>query len=90
MSAFYSGFLVGSLFTPGSVERVGHVRVFGALASLASAAALVYSIFVSPLAWAFLRFASGVCFAGLYIVAESWLNDRASNETRGQINPSIC
>ncbi len=85
MSAFYVGFLVGSLATARTVERVGHIRVFGALASLASAAALVYSVFVTPSAWALLRFVSGVCFAGLYIVAESWLNDRASNETRGQL-----
>ncbi|MDH3715595.1 MAG: MFS transporter [Gammaproteobacteria bacterium] len=85
MSAFYIGFLAGSLFAPRSVERVGHIRVFGALASLASAAALIYSVFVTPWAWAVLRFVSGVCFAGLYIVAESWLNDRASNETRGQL-----
>jgi MFS family permease len=85
MSAFYIGFLAGSLFAPRSVERVGHIRVFGALASLASAAALIYSVFVTPWAWAVLRFVSGVCFAGLYVVAESWLNDRASNETRGQL-----
>lgn len=85
MSAFYVGFLVGSLVAPRSVERVGHIRVFGALASLASAAALLYSLLVAPVAWAFLRFVSGVCFAGLYIVAESWLNDRASNENRGQL-----
>jgi len=85
MSAFYVGFLIGSLFAPRSVERVGHIRVFGALASLASAAALIYSLFVTPLAWALLRFVSGVCFAGLYIVAESWLNDSATNQTRGQL-----
>lgn len=85
MSAFFVGFLGGSLFTPRMVARVGHIRVFGALASLASAAVLVHGVFVTPLAWTFLRLVSGLCFAGLYIVAESWLNERASNENRGKL-----
>jgi len=85
MSAFYAGFLGGSLLAPKIVTRVGHVRVFAALAAVASAAILVHAVFVSPTAWVLLRLISGFCFAGLYIVAESWLNDRASNETRGQV-----
>ena len=85
MSAFYVGFLVGSILTPGLVAKVGHVRVFGALASLASAAILIHALFVSPWTWSALRLISGFCFAGLYIVAESWLNERATNETRGQL-----
>ena len=31
-----------------------------------------------------LRFVVGFCFAGVYVVAESWLNNAATNETRGQ------
>ena len=85
MSAFYVGFLGGSLYAPRIVARVGHIRVFGALASLASAAVLIHGVFVGPLVWAFLRLVSGLCFAGLYIVAESWLNERATNETRGKL-----
>lgn len=85
MSAFYVGFLGGSILTPRLVAKVGHIRVFGALASVASAAALIHAIFVSPVAWSGLRLVSGFCFAGLYIVAESWLNERATNQTRGQL-----
>ena len=85
MSAFYVGFLGGSILTPRLVASVGHIRVFGALASLASAAVLIHAIFVSPIAWTGLRLISGFCFAGLYIVAESWLNERATNQTRGQL-----
>jgi len=85
MSSFYVGFLGGSVLAPGIVRRVGHVRTFAALASLASACILVHAVFVGPLAWAALRLASGFCFAGIYVVAESWLNDAASNETRGQL-----
>ncbi len=85
MSAFYGGFLVGSLLCPRITARVGHIRVFAALAALASASILVHAIFVNISVWIALRFLSGFCFAGLYIVAESWLNDRATNETRGKL-----
>ncbi len=85
MAVFYAGFLFGSLITSKAVMRVGHIRVFAALAAVASAAILIHAVFVTPVVWAILRLISGFCFAGLYVVAESWLNDRASNETRGKI-----
>ena len=85
MSSFYAGFLGGTLWAPGIVRRVGHIRVFAALAALASAGILVHAAFVHPVAWVALRLLSGFCFSGLYIVAESWLNDSASNQTRGQL-----
>src|SRR5690606_6784368 len=71
--------------TPKTLRRVGHVRVFAALASLASSAALLYAVFVDPVVWSLMRLLTGFCFAGLYIVCESWLNDAATNETRGQL-----
>ena len=85
MSAFYFGFLAGSILAPKMVIRVGHVRVFGALASLASTAILFHALFVNPATWGVMRLISGLCYAGLYVVAESWLNEQATNETRGQL-----
>ena len=85
MSTFYVGFLLGSVMTPGFTAKVGHIRVFAALAALASAAILVHAVFVQVPVWIALRLISGFCFAGLYVVAESWLNDRATNETRGKL-----
>ena len=85
MSAFYLGFLIGSILCPKMTAKVGHVRVFAALAALASAAILIHALFVNIPVWIGLRLLSGFCFAGLYIVAESWLNDRATNETRGKL-----
>ncbi len=85
MSAFYLGFLVSSLLTPKLVARVGHVRVFAALASLASTAILVHAVSVNPMSWILMRLVSGFSYAGLYVVAESWLNGQATNETRGQL-----
>ena len=85
MSTFYLGFLVGSILTPRITIKVGHIRVFAAFAALSSAAILVHALIVSVPVWMAMRLISGFCFAGLYIVAESWLNDRASNETRGKL-----
>lgn len=84
MSAYYLGFLVGSWHSPKMLARVGHVRVFAALGSLASAAFILYAALVEPWAWFALRLIVGFCFAGIYVVAESWLNHSATNETRGQ------
>jgi len=85
MSAYYAGFVGGSLLTPIMVNRVGHIRVFAALASLASVSVLVHGVLMIPWVWMLMRLLSGFCMAGLYIVAESWLNGRATNESRGQL-----
>jgi len=85
MSSYYIGLLAGSIYVPKLVANVGHIRVFAALASLASTTVLVHGVVVDPIAWFFVRAVSGFAFAGLYLVVESWLNDAATNETRGQI-----
>ena len=85
MSVYFVGFLAASLYAPRIIEKVGHIRVFAALASLASAAILLRAVFVNPFTWANFQLFSGFCFAGLYVVAESWLNDSATNQTRGQL-----
>lgn len=85
MSGYFLGLLAGALLTPRLVARVGHVRVFAALASLASSVILIQALLVLPSLWFVLRFVSGVCLCGIYIVAESWLNGTVSNERRGQL-----
>jgi len=84
MSAYFMGFLGGSRVAPWLLRRVGHVRVFAALGSLVSAAFILYAAVVHPVAWLLLRLIVGFCFSGIYVVAESWLNNSTSNETRGQ------
>ena len=85
MASFYVGLLIGTWWVPSVVQRVGHVRVFAALASMASTSVLLHLMLVHPLTWSLVRLACGFCIAGLYVVAESWLNDLATNETRGQL-----
>ncbi|MFN6980198.1 MAG: MFS transporter, partial [Gemmobacter sp.] len=82
--AYFAGFLIGSRMTPGMIQRVGHVRVFAALGSLISATLILYPVIPEWQAWIALRVLVGFCFAGVYITAESWLNNTATNETRGQ------
>lgn len=85
MSGFFIGLMAGSALVPKIVMRVGHVRTFGALASLASTAILIYIVFVDPYIWWGMRFLTGFAYAGLYIVAESWLNEASDNKTRGKL-----
>jgi len=84
-AVYFLGFTLGCLRGGELVQRVGHVRVFLAMTALASASPLVHGLVVDELAWAVLRFISGFCFAVLYIVIESWLNERATTENRGAI-----
>jgi MFS family permease len=85
MSGYYVGLLLGSSFAPRFVARVGHVRVFAALLSLGSTAALFHALLVEPVTWFAMRLMTGYCFAGAFIVAESWLNGAASNDNRGTL-----
>lgn len=85
MSCYYLGYLLGTVAAPRLLQQVGHIRVFAALAAIAAAAILVQGAFVSPLIWGSMRLTSGLCFAGIYVVAESWLNDRASRSNRGRL-----
>jgi MFS family permease len=85
MSCYYAGFLLGSIYAPRFVVKVGHIRVFAALASLASAAVLIHSLFLDPIIWGLARLVAGVSFAGMFVVAESWLNGLSTNEIRGNI-----
>ena len=84
ISAYFIGFLGGSRIAPNLICRVGHVRVFAALASLISAVMILYPTLVNPWVWVLGRILIGFCFSAVFVTAESWLNDAASNENRGQ------
>ena len=83
-SAYFVGFLGGSRLAPNFIARVGHVRTFAALGSLISAILISYPLVADPYAWMLLRVGVGFALSGVYVTAESWLNNSASNETRGQ------
>ncbi|SRR6056297_158832 len=83
-SAYFVGFLGGSRLAPKFIARVGHVRVFAALGSLISAVIVTYPVLTDPWAWMALRVVIGFSLSGVYVTAESWLNNASTNETRGQ------
>ena len=84
-SAYFAGFLSGARFTPVLIRRVGHIRVFAALGSFMSAALISFPLVTEPWTWTLLRLLVGFCMSGIYVTAESWLNDASTNETRGQV-----
>jgi len=84
-ASYFAGFGVGTLYCPRMVQDIGHVRTFAALASVASGLALLLALWPTGIGWVVVRFVTGICFAGLYTVVESWMNARAPNELRGRI-----
>ena len=84
-SSYFLGFAAGCVYGPYFVRRVGHIRTFTAMATIASCAVLVHAFVLNPVVWWLLRAATGVCFAVLYMVIESWLNEKSSNENRGMV-----
>ena len=84
-SSYFVGFALGCFLGPKAVQRVGHIRVFTAMVSIASTVSILHSLVLSPEIWWVFRGITGFCFATLYMVIESWLNEKSTNETRGLI-----
>lgn len=84
-SGYFLGFLSGARYTPALIQRVGHVRVFAALGSFISAALIAFTLWAEPWSWTVLRIIIGFCMSGVYVVAESWLNNATTNENRGKM-----
>ena len=85
MSGYFMGFFIGANMIPKLVSKVGHIRVFAAFASLASLSSLIHVVFVDPIIWVMARFLTGFSMIGIFVIVESWLNDRANNKTRGKV-----
>lgn len=79
------GALLGSVVAPKLVEKVGHIRSFGALASLCSISAIVHLVTDDPVSWSMMRILAGFCYPGLYVISESWLNAKAENWYRASL-----
>ena len=84
-SFYFAGFVIGCFAGPRLLARVGHSRTFAVGAGISAATVLLQSMFVSVALWIILRGAFGIAAACIYMVIESWLNDRATNETRGRV-----
>ena len=84
-SAYYAGFIAGCLFIPRLIHKVGHIRVFLVLISLATVALLMLGVSQTLLFWILARALSGVSFSGLYMIIESWLSESAPPQKRGLV-----
>lgn len=85
MSAYFVGYIVGTNFCPALIRRIGHIRAFAAMASIASTMPILHALWIDPWFWGALRLITGVCVVGLYIVIESWLNTLAPSQHRGKV-----
>ena len=85
MSGYFVGYFIGARTATPVISSVGHIRVFAAFASIASLSILLHSIFVNPFSWFLLRVVTGYSMVLIYTIAESWLNDRATNKNRGSV-----
>jgi MFS family permease len=84
-TAWASGFVLGCIFSQRLVRRIGHVRAFSAFSAMIAIIALLTGLLVDPVSWIILRVVTGFSLAAAFMIIESWLNERATNETRGLI-----
>jgi len=84
-TAYFAGFALSCIMTPNLIRSVGHIRVFAALATTASAGTIALVLALDPLIWLLIRFTTGFCFSGLFMVMESWLNASSKNDDRARV-----
>jgi MFS family permease len=84
-TAWAGGFVAGCFMAPKLVRRAGHVRAFGAFAASGAIIALLTGLLIDQTAWVILRAATGFTMAGCFMIIESWLNEKATNENRGTV-----
>ena len=84
-SAYFVGFLAGTLFCQRIIKRVGHIRAFGVFVVLAADATVLHLVIQDAYFWIAFRAIAGFALAGGFVVIESWLNDKSSDDTRSKI-----
>jgi MFS family permease len=84
-TGYFGGFIVSCMVTARIIKAVGHIRAFAALAATAAAGTLLLVLWIDPFVWIVLRFGMGFCFAGLFMVIESWLNAHAASADRARV-----
>ncbi|NGX51542.1 MAG: putative MFS-type transporter YcaD [Chlamydiae bacterium] len=84
-ASYYTGIMLGSIYLEKLLDRIGHIRTFAIFASINSFIIVIQALFVSPISWMFLRFFTGICAAGFFIVIESWLLLSTGVKNRGRL-----
>jgi len=84
-SAFFAGFLLGTVTCHRAIDRVGHTRAYSAFAAVSASVTLLHTLSTEPYLWLALRVVLGYAIAGQFVIVESWLNDKATTENRGRV-----
>lgn len=84
-TAWATGFVLGCIYSQRLVRRIGHVRAFSAFSAMIAIIALLTGLLIDPVSWILLRVVTGFSLAAAFMIIESWLNERATNESRGLI-----
>lgn len=85
MSMFSVGLLIGGIYTRRLILYVGHIRVYAACAAMAAISILTCYLWFNEWLWALMRILLGFCVASTNIVADGWLSERATSDTRARI-----
>jgi MFS family permease len=85
VSGHFAGFLLGCVFSPSMVKRVGHSRAFAVMAGIAVISIIAHPLYPNAWFWAFIRIFAGFSVAGCYTLIESWLQAKVTNEIRGRV-----
>jgi MFS family permease len=80
-----AGGIAGCLLTGPLVRRVGHARAFMVLSALIALSNAAIGAGPHTLLWMAARALYGFAICGLFIVAQSWLNDAVPNAIRGRV-----
>lgn len=84
-TSWAAGFVAACLLAPRLVRNVGHVRAFSSLSAVLAITALLTGLVINIWVWIGLRFVTGFAIAGAFMVIESWLHEKSTNESRGMV-----
>lgn len=85
MTGYYLGLVTGAFVCERIIRRVGHIRAFAAFGAINIATVMLLALISVLPVWMALRFITGIAMMGLYMVVESWFNERAERDMRGRV-----
>jgi MFS family permease len=85
LAAYYAGFLLGSKLAPRLLASFGGPLSFSVIGMVCALVMFAPPVIVAPWWWTLLRIAQGMCFASLYVVGESWINNSVPNDERNKL-----
>lgn len=84
-AGFATGFFIGCFYAPRLIQRIGHIRAFACFATVLSTLTLALAIDTDLALWTSARLLSGICFAGLLTISDSWISSETKPSVRGRV-----